>query len=166
MVSAGIGVDMLEIERMERALTRRPSIAWWAFTDAEREYCESTTRPAAHYAARFAARRAVLRALGTGISEGAWIRDVAVERDENGRPRVALSGRAAEVADAQGVREVALSISLTHEVAVANAVAVTDEVKPQIPEKTDPAEELRETFRRARNVLDELEQYQANPTKE
>ena len=65
MATAGIGVDMLEISRMERVLERRPNFARRVFTDEERAYCDRCARPAEHYAARFAAREAVVKALGT-----------------------------------------------------------------------------------------------------
>lgn len=158
MALASIGVDMLEIARMEKTLARRPSFAARVFTQAERTYCERTARPAQHYAARFAAREAVLKALGTGFSRGIGLADVSVVNNEAGRPEVVLSGRAAEVAQEQGIREVALSISYTHDVAVASAVAMTDEVRPKQEERPDPKAELRESFRAARSVLDELDE--------
>ena len=65
-MAAGIGVDMLEIARMERVIERRPSFLKRVFTKEERAYCGRRARPAEHYAARFAAREAVLKALGTG----------------------------------------------------------------------------------------------------
>ena len=82
MALAGIGVDMLEIARMQQAIERRPHFIRRMFTDAERAYCERTARPAEHYAARFAAREAVLKALGTGFSSGIGFQDVSVERDQ------------------------------------------------------------------------------------
>jgi holo-[acyl-carrier protein] synthase len=158
MALASIGVDMLEIARMEKVLARRPSFATRVFTQAERVYCERTARPAQHYAARFAAREAVLKALGTGFSRGIGLADVSVVNNEAGRPEVVLSGRAAEVAQEQGIREIALSISYTHDVAVASAVAMTEEVRPKQEERPDPKAELRESFRAARSVLDELDE--------
>ena len=160
MATAGIGVDMLEIERMEGVLGRRPNFAARVFTDEERAYCEGTARPAEHYAARFAAREAVLKALGTGFSGGIGLRDVSVSRDESGRPRVVLAGRAADVAREKGVREIALSISHTRDVAVANAIAVTDDVRPAPPARDEAARALATSFREARSALDELERVQ------
>ena len=110
MARVGIGVDMLEIARMERALKRHPSFATRVFTDDERAYCDSTARPAEHYAARFAAREAVVKALGTGFSGGIGMRDVSVGRDVHGRPVAILSGRAAEAAHERGIDEVVLSL--------------------------------------------------------
>lgn len=159
-MTAGIGVDMLEIARMERVLERRPNFARRVFTDEERAYCDNTARPAEHYAARFAAREAVLKALGTGFSRGIGLRDVSVTRDEAGRPRALLRGRAAEIAREQGIREIALSISHTHDVAVANALAVTDDVRPAPPARDEAARALATSFKDARSVLDELERVQ------
>ena len=159
-MAAGIGVDMLEIERMERVLARRPNFVRRVFTEEERAYCDRTARPAEHYAARFAAREAVLKALGTGFSSGIGLRDVSVTRDESGRPRALLAGRAAEIAREQGIREIALSISHTRDVAVANALAVTDDVRPAPPAKDEAARALATSFKEARSLLDELERVQ------
>lgn len=87
MPLAGIGVDMVEIARMEKVLGRRPNFAKRVFTDEERAYCDRMARPAKHYAARFAAREAVLKALGTGFSGGIGFSDVSVTRGEGDGPR-------------------------------------------------------------------------------
>lgn len=157
MALASVGVDMVEIARMEKVLGRRPNFAKRVFTKEERAYCDRMARPAQHYAARFAAREAVLKALGTGFSRGIGFSDVSVGRSETGQPLAVLTGRAAEIAAEQGILEVALSLSYTHEVAVASAVAMTEEVRPHVEEKPDPKEELRASFRAARSVIDELE---------
>jgi holo-[acyl-carrier protein] synthase len=60
----GVGIDMLEIERLERALERRPKLALRLFTDGERAYAAGRARPAQHLAARFCAKEAVAKALG------------------------------------------------------------------------------------------------------
>lgn len=159
-MAAGIGVDLLEIARMERVIRRRPSFLKRVFTDEERTYCERCARPAEHYAARFAAREAVLKALGVGFSQGVGVQDVSVINDERGRPVAVLRGRAAEIAAERGVQEIALSLSHTHDVAVANAVLVTEEVRPKVEERIDPSQELLTSFKRARSVIDELESQQ------
>ncbi|MCI1666251.1 MAG: holo-ACP synthase [Atopobiaceae bacterium] len=164
MALAGVGVDIVSIERMSRVLERTPSFATRVFTDEERAYCESCARPAEHYACRFAAREAVLKALGTGFSDGVGVSDVSVTRDRMGRPEAVLSGRAIEVARQAGVEEVAISLSFTNEMAVANAVAVTRESRPKLDEKPTPAEELASSFREARSIIDELERVQTKST--
>ena len=71
-----------------------------------------------------------------------------------------LAGRAAEVASERGIQEVALSLSRTHEVAVANAVAMTPDVRPRRDEGNDAQREMQASFREARSVIDELERLQ------
>ena len=160
----GIGNDIIEIARVERALKRTPRMAQRLFTDEERAYCERTARPAQHYAGRFAAREAVLKALGTGFSQGIGLKDVSVTRDESGRPQVLLAGRAAEVAAEQGVLEIALSLSFTRDTPVANAVAMTEAARPHRDEARDPDRELAASFKEARSVIDELERLQEGLT--
>jgi holo-[acyl-carrier protein] synthase len=110
-----IGLDLLEIERLERALERRPRLAERLFTDAEREYAAERARPAQHLAARFCAKEAVAKAIGI---EGGWaFRDVEVIAT-GGAPTVRLSGRAAELARGE------VRISLTHTDTMAGAVAI------------------------------------------
>jgi len=153
---AGLGVDIVEIERMGRALARRPRMRDRLFSAEEQAYCDARNKPEIHYAMRFAAKEAVLKALGTGFS-GIRFRDVEVVRDERGRPVPRLSGRAAEVADAAGVVEMHLSLSFTHTNAVASAVAITEGMRPvREPEPETPTERLAASFRSARALLDEV----------
>jgi holo-[acyl-carrier protein] synthase len=114
-----VGIDLLDIERLERALERQPRLAERLFTDAERAYASARTRPGQHLAARFCAKEAVAKALGLG----AWnFRDVEVVAGED-RPSVRLSGAAAERAAALGV-EVAVSLTHSHGHAAAVAIAL------------------------------------------
>ena len=114
----GVGIDLLEIDRLERALERRPRLAQRLFTDGERAYAATRARPAMHLAARFCAKEAVAKALQ--LREWSW-RDVEVLGGGDGPPSVRLSGRAAERADELGV---AVEVSLTHSKGMAGAVAV------------------------------------------
>src|SRR5690348_351125 len=110
----GVGIDLLEIDRMERALERHPRLAERVFTAAEREYSARRARPARHLAARFAAKEAGAKALrpsGFGLAE---IEVVAGEP-----PTVRLVGRAAEAAAGREIE-----ISLTHSRDYAAAVAI------------------------------------------
>ncbi|MEE0475789.1 MAG: holo-ACP synthase, partial [Collinsella stercoris] len=162
VAEAGIGVDIVEIARMERIIRDTPGFFPRMFTEEERHYCESSARPAAHYACRFAAREAVLKSLGVGFGqEGVGRRDVAVSRDSSGRPIAVLSGGALEVAKRLGVQEVALSLSFTGDLAVANAMAITAEARPKPkPERVSERERIAQSFKEARAVLDELERVQ------
>ena len=111
----GIGIDLLEIERLEQALARRPRLAQRLFTDAELEYAQAQARPGQHLAARFCAKEAVAKALSL---EGWAFRDVEVIAS-GGVPSVRLTG---EPAARAGDREV--SVSLTHTRTTAGAVAI------------------------------------------
>jgi len=152
----GLGVDIVEIDRMRQALARRPRLKERLFSEAEREYCEKRNRPEIHYAMRFAAKEAVLKAIGTGFS-GMRFCDVEVVRDKHGRPVPVLHGRAAEVAAESGVMELHLSLSFTHSTAVASAVAITGAHRPK-PESPpiDPRARLEASFREARLMLHEM----------
>jgi holo-[acyl-carrier protein] synthase len=114
-VAVGVGIDLIEIERVERALERRPRLAERLFTDAELAYARERARPGRHLAARFAAKEAVIKALGQGVP----LKEIEVVSGEP--PRLRLHGRAAEVA---GDTEIA--ISLTHSRDTAAAVAVAE----------------------------------------
>lgn len=151
----GLGVDIVEIDRMRVALARRPRIKERVFSAAEREYCDKRSKPEVHYALRFAAKEAVLKALGTGFS-GMRFTDVEVVRESNGRPVPKLGGRAAERAEELGVIEMALSLSFTHSTAVASAVAITEGARPRKEERPDPKAELAASFKQARALLDEV----------
>jgi holo-[acyl-carrier protein] synthase len=116
----GVGLDLLEIDRLERALARRPRLAERVFTDGERAYAEARARPGQHLAARFCAKEAVAKALG--LSHWEW-RDVEVLSD-GAAPAVVLHGTVAERGGALGVRSV--RISLTHTRGQAGAIAIID----------------------------------------
>jgi holo-[acyl-carrier protein] synthase len=113
-VRASIGIDVIEIERIERALERRPRLAERLFTAAELGYCRERARPGRHLAARFAAKEAVIKALG-----GPALAPAEIEIIADPAPEVTLHGRAAELA---GPRE--FSVSLTHSRDTAAAVAL------------------------------------------
>jgi holo-[acyl-carrier protein] synthase len=113
----GVGLDLLEIDRLERALARRPRLAGRLFTDGERAYAASRARPGQHLAARFCAKEAVAKALG--MRAWSWQEVEVVGGGEATSLR--LHGAVADRANALGVT---VDISLTHERAMAGAVAV------------------------------------------
>jgi holo-[acyl-carrier protein] synthase len=119
----GIGVDLVDIERFRRSLERTPSMRTRLFTEVELAYVAPQADPVPSLAARFAAREAVMKALGVGL--GAFgFHEVWVERAASGRPSLALSGRAAELAVEAGV--VNWYISLTHSDMTAAAYVIAD----------------------------------------
>jgi len=120
----GLGVDICEIARMERALTRHPSMRARVFTAEEISYCDGKARPAESYAGRFAAREAVIKALG-GYRARRW-QDINVTRNAAGAPAIALSGNAKRRADTLGVSRVLITFTHERTSAVAFAVAVDE----------------------------------------
>jgi holo-[acyl-carrier protein] synthase len=120
----GIGVDIVEIARMDAAIQRQgPSLLNRCFLPSEQEYCNQQHLPARAYAARFAAKEAVAKALGTGIGAQLEWRDVEIRRKASGEPFVVLQGIGAETAKRLGVTELFLSLSHSERYAVANVVA-------------------------------------------
>jgi holo-[acyl-carrier protein] synthase len=119
----GVGTDLIEIERIRRALARYEGFRERCFTEAERAYCDSRPNPAESYAGRFAGKEAVGKALGFGVARAfAWKEIEIVGRP---KPAVRLSGRLAARAAALG--EVAVDLSMTHSRELAHAVAVVSD---------------------------------------
>ena len=153
----GLGIDLVQIERMEQILARTPSFVSKVFSEAERAYCDGTASPATHYATRFAAKEAVLKALGTGFAFGIHPRDIEVVRHPNGRPTAKLTGRAQEIATQLKVVELPISLSYTHTEAVACAMAITEDSVRARLERVDPMEELSKQFKELRGMLDTID---------
>lgn len=104
----GIGIDLIEIERLELALRRRPRLAQRIFTPAELRFAADRKRPGRHLAARFAAKEAAIKALGLG---GLRLHEVEVVGGGDSAPCLALHGSVAEAAGRAGVE---LDVSLSH----------------------------------------------------
>lgn len=119
----GIGVDLCEVDRMRTALARTPRLRTRLFTEAERGYCDRRRDPTERYAARFAAKEAVLKAMGLGVGACGW-REIEVVRADSGAPSVVLHGTARRLADERGIGAWRLSLTHTHRVAEAIAVAL------------------------------------------
>ena len=117
----GIGVDLVEVDRLRALLERRPRFREEAFTPSELADC-ATGDEVACLAARWAAREATVKALG-GVPDAGW-RDIVVERDEAGRPRIALAGSAMKRAAEAGVEDVLVSLSHERSMAAAFCLAV------------------------------------------
>ena len=114
---AGVGIDLLEVERLERALARRPGLAERLFTDGERAFAAGRARPALALAARFCVKEAVAKALE--LDAWSW-HDVEVVGG-GGPPQLRLAGAAAARARELGAE---VKVSLTHTTGMAGAVAV------------------------------------------
>jgi holo-[acyl-carrier protein] synthase len=118
MPAAGIGIDLIDIDRFERALARRPRLRERLFTATELDYAETRARPTQHLAARFCAKEAVAKSLGLA----SWsFNDVEVLAGQP--PSVRLAGRAEARARDLGV---SVLLSLTHDRHTAAAVACAE----------------------------------------
>ena len=121
----GIGIDVVEVERIAAAILRHGApLLTRVFTVAERDYCESRKIPAPHYAARFAAKEAVAKALGTGIGGHTGWLDLEVVHNPGGAPQLCLRGAAASFAASHGITEIHISLTHSRHYAAANAVAI------------------------------------------
>lgn len=116
----GVGLDVVEVGRIESAITRRPRIVERLFSEEEKAFCSALADPWENWAVRFAAKEAVMKSLGAGPGAMPWSM-ISVVRGE-GRPMVRLYGRALEYARSMGCDR--LEISLTHESGLAMAVAL------------------------------------------
>lgn len=117
----GLGVDLADIDRVERVLERYPRFAERCFTDHERAYAFRFAKPARRLAARFAGKEAVMKSLGTGWRRIRW-QDV--EITGGGAPTVRLSGTASRRAEMLGVTGVLVTITHTDTSALVMAIAV------------------------------------------
>jgi holo-[acyl-carrier protein] synthase len=126
----GVGVDLVDLERIARLLAAKGEQAMQRFfTDGERAYLGSRPEPTGHAAARIAAKEAVYKALQSlpGARGVGW-REIEVVRDPDGRPAIRLHGLAAQLAKEQG--GLAVQVSLTHSALSAGAVAIVATVHP------------------------------------
>ena len=127
MSTVGVGVDLVEVARVRRMLAEKGTHVFdRLLTPAEARYCSSRPDPAEHVAVRLAAKEAIYKALQTSpAARGVGWRDIEVVRTEGGRPDIRLTGLAARCAAELSVRRVLVSLSHTHEAAVAVAVLET-----------------------------------------
>lgn len=121
----GIGIDIVEVRRISRALQGGDEMANRVFTENELVYCRARKNQFQHFAGRFAAKEAALKALGTGWQEGIRWKDVEVMADKLGKPLLKFHRRAKEFFDASGAQEAHLTITHAKEYAVAAVVLDT-----------------------------------------
>lgn len=120
----GIGVDLVDVERVRRILERHDTFAERVFTRDEIAYCQRQASPEEAYAARWAAREACRKALG-GIRGMRW-QDVRVDRAPTGAPSLVLEGSSLARAEALGVSRVMLAMTHERRMAAAFCLAVRD----------------------------------------
>jgi len=131
MTVLGIGTDIVECLRIAEMIERHGELfILRVFTQHEFEYCSSRKAATQHYAGRWAAKEAVLKAMGTGWTQGIRWRDIEVRNDYEGRPRIALGGGAREICERLGIVDMLVSISHCRTHATAFAIALGSDEEP------------------------------------
>ena len=121
----GIGTDIVECVRIRKMIDRHGELFLArVYTEREVRFCQSRRRATEHFAARWAAKEAVLKALGTGWRRGLAWTDMEVRTEPSGRPQVLLCGVAKDIAQAQRVGDILISMSHCRAYATAYALAV------------------------------------------
>lgn len=120
----GIGIDMIEVDRVATRIAREQGFRELVFSPGEIAYCNAKAHPAQHYAARFAAKEAFFKALGTGWAAGTVFHEVEILPDDQGAPRLRLLGATAKTLAPRAIKNI--WVSLTHLRESAAAVVVLE----------------------------------------
>lgn len=124
---AGVGTDIIRVERIKRLLLNYPHFVDKVFTAGEIEYCSGKASPEQSYAVRFSAKEAVMKALGTGWNGMVNWKDIEVVYDEQGKPEILAYNGTRELLDQLEVS--AIHVSLSHEKEYAVAFVVLERQK-------------------------------------
>ncbi len=125
--SYGIGIDIIEIDRIESSIRKNERFLTKVFTDLEIRYFQSVGMHCQSVAGYFAAKEAVGKALGTGIYKGEW-KNIEIAKSDSGEPFVNLYGKIKEYAESIGITELQISISHCKNYAVANAIVIKGDI--------------------------------------
>ncbi len=120
----GLGIDIVEVSRIRKALENGDALARRVFTERELQYCVARKNRYQHFAGRFAAKEAALKALGTGWQEGIRWQDVEVVSGEKGRPELNFYGRAEEIL--KEMKGISAHLTITHAAEYAVAAVVIE----------------------------------------
>jgi holo-[acyl-carrier protein] synthase len=120
----GLGIDMIEVERVAEKIARNNGFKEKIFSAGEISYCESMQNKAQHFAGRFAAKEAFLKATGKGLLAGHTLTEIEVVQDVSGKPHIKLCGNFKQQAEENGWRKITVSIS--HVKTMACAVVIIE----------------------------------------
>jgi holo-[acyl-carrier protein] synthase len=123
----GIGIDLVKIERIRKAIGNNDRFLKRVFTDQEIDKGEQKKDKYQFYAAHFATKEAVMKALGTGWRKGVRWKDIQVIHNKDGKPELKLVGKTKEIARKLGIDQVLVSMTHTGEYAAAQAVALKED---------------------------------------
>ena len=117
----GVGTDLVEIGRIQKAIEKNPRFLQKVYTEEEIRYCQRKKNPWQSFAARFAAKEAVSKALGTGLGK-IGLTDIEVQNQSTGQPQIVLHGTAQIFAQTHGIKRVHISLSHSEVYAIATAI--------------------------------------------
>ncbi len=117
-----IGIDIIEIDRVKKAVERTPRFLERVFTSRELSYCMDKANPYPSLAVRFAAKEA-LRKLHPALAGGVRFHDLEVLKGKDGRPQVHLHGEAKYRSQLEGIGKISISLAHSREQAIATAIA-------------------------------------------
>jgi holo-[acyl-carrier protein] synthase len=123
-MTSGVGIDMVEVERMAASIKKESGFREMVFSKAEIAYCESKKNKFEHYAARFAAKEAFFKALGTGWLENTLFNEVEITNTDNGKPELKLLGSTLAIINTMGIKKIL--VSLSHVKKIASAVVIIE----------------------------------------
>ena len=115
----GIGIDMIEVERVKDKIERNSGFRELVFSEKEIIYCESKAAKYEHYAARFAAKEAFLKAIGTGWTNKIAFHEIEILNDENGKPLLSINTKT-------DIPYNKILVSLSHLKSMASAVVIIE----------------------------------------
>jgi holo-[acyl-carrier protein] synthase len=117
----GIGIDIVEVNRIEQMARKHEGFLTRVYTEHEIAYCTKKKNQYQHFAARFAAKESVLKALGVGWGRDIKWTDVEVINDHLGRPRINAYGGVKKLMEQKEISEILVSLSHVSHYAVASA---------------------------------------------
>jgi len=122
----GIGTDIIEVERVEKQVSKNKGFREKVFSPSEIEYCESKKEKGQYYAVRFAAKEAFFKALGTGWRNGLAFSEIEIINDDMGKPEVKLKGKTKKFVEKMG--NVKIFVSLSHIKYFVNAMVIIEKL--------------------------------------
>ncbi|HHT9160002.1 MAG: holo-[acyl-carrier-protein] synthase [Planctomycetes bacterium GWF2_39_10] len=122
-----VGIDIIEIKRIERLFSANEGFLRKIYTEKEVEYCKPKKNRYQHFAARFASKEAVFKALGTGWAGKMKWTDIETLNDEMGRPYLNLYGSVKELAEKKRINSTSVSLSHCRDYAIAHVLLVSKE---------------------------------------
>jgi holo-[acyl-carrier protein] synthase len=121
---AGIGIDMIEVERIATKISKEIGFRELVFSKNEIDYCETKTNKFENYGARFAAKEAFFKAIGAGWREGTQFNEIEITNADTGKPELVLLGSTAKTIAAMGI--VKIWVSLSHVKSMASAIIIIE----------------------------------------